>query len=243
MTRVAVAALLVAGAVFAPSAAGAGVGLVVSPLRLALAGGSSATITVRNPTVRPLVVRVGRAGFARSLRGRPRVLAAHRGAAPWLRLRPRRLRLAPGGVATLHVRVRPPAAAGPGDHPALILLTTQPPGTQRVRILLRVGVEVLVRVPGPTVRRLEPRGLTVRRRGTTRLLELRLVNGGNLTQRLDRRSAPLVLVRDGDPVAKLRPRNLELLPHSAGIAEFVYRGRIRGVLVARILRHAFRLRL
>ena len=72
--RRAAAAALVAAAVFAPRA-GAATGLSVSPLRLTLATRSSATITVRNPSGRALLVDVSRAGFARTLRGRPRVRA------------------------------------------------------------------------------------------------------------------------------------------------------------------------
>ncbi|MGH3009391.1 MAG: hypothetical protein ACRDLM_08310 [Gaiellaceae bacterium] len=225
------AASLVAAAVFAPHAS-AGTGLSVSPLRLALVGRSSATITVRNPSGRPLLVAAGRAGFARTLRGRPRVRAV-RGAADWLRVRPRRLRLAPHATGTLRVTALTPSTAAAGDHPALVLLGTRQPGDRRVRVLLRVGVVVLVHVTGPVVRRLEPQALTVERRGRKRLFELRLANRGNVLERLGGARLRLVLLRGGTAIARLRPRRLELLPHSAGIAEFVYRGRLRGRIDAR----------
>jgi transcriptional regulator of nitric oxide reductase len=35
-------------------------------------------------------------------------------------------------------------------------------------------------------------------------------------------------------VASLRPRRRELLPRSAGIAEFTYRGHVRGHVLARV---------
>jgi hypothetical protein len=215
------------------AAAGGGIGLSASPLRLTLRGSSASAITVRNPGPRPLLVDASRAGFARSVHGRPRVRPA-RGAAAWLRLRPRRLRIAPGASAVLHVAATPPRRAEPGDHPALVLLTTGPLGTRRVRVRLRLGIVVVLRVQGRIMRRLEARALTVRRRGSRRLLELRLVNRGNVTERLGADGLRLALVAHGRTVATLRPRSRELLPRSAGIAEFTYRGPARGFAVARI---------
>jgi hypothetical protein len=197
-----------------------------------------------------MFVDVSRAGFALTLRGRPRVRRLQ-GAAGWLRVRPRRLRLAPHSKATLRLTASPPVGSSPGDHPALVLLETRQPGERRVRVLLRVGVVVLLRVPGAIVHRLEPQALTVRRRGGVRFLELRLANRGNVTERLGGSRLRLELRRGGKDLRRLRAPRLELLPHSAGIAEFVYRGRLRGAVVARVeLRppgsgrsHSFRLTL
>jgi hypothetical protein len=217
-----------------PGAATArGIGLSASPLRLTLRGSSSAAVTVRNPGRHVLVVEVSRAGYTRSLRGRPRVRPAG-GASAWLRVRPRRLRLAPGGKVVLRVRAAPPRRAEPGDHPALVLLTTRPLGVRRVRVRLRVGVVVDLRIPGRIVRRLDARTLSMRRRRGVRLLELLLVNRGNVTERLGRDGLRLVLRRDGRPLATLRPARGELLPRSTGLAEFAYRGPARGDVVARI---------
>ena len=215
------------------AAAGRGIGLSASPLRLTLRGASAAAITVRNPGRRPLLVDVSRAGFARSLRGRPQVRPA-RSPVAWLRVRPRRLRVAPGAKATLHVAAKPPRRAAPGEHSALVLLTTRPLGVHRVRLRLRVGVIVVLHVRGRIVRRLDPRALTVRQVGKRRLLELLLVNRGNVTERLRNDGLRLVLLGDGRTLATLRPRQRELLPRSAGIAEFTYRGAARGAVVARI---------
>jgi len=229
-----VAVVLGAAAASIPgAAAGRGIGLSASPLRLTLRGASAAAITVRNPGRRPLLVDVSRAGFARSLRGRPQVRPA-RGADAWLRVRPRRLRVAPGAKATLHVAAKLPRRAAPGDHPALVLLTTRPLGVHRVRLRLRVGVIVVLHVRGRIVRRLDSRALTVRQVGKRRLLELRLVNRGNVTERLGADGLRLVLLGHGRTLATLRPRQRELLPRSAGIAEFTYRGAARGAVVARI---------
>jgi hypothetical protein len=249
--RALVAIVLGAAAASIPgAAAGRGIGLSASPLRLTLRGASGAAITVRNPGRRTLLVDVSRAGFTRSLRGKPRVRPAH-GGAVWLRLRPKRLRIAPGAKGTLHVRSVPPRRAEPGDHPALVLLTTRPLGVRHVRVRLRVGVIVVLRVRGRVVRRLDARALTVRRRGTRRLLELRLVNRGNVTEELGGDRLQLSLLRGSRVFATLQSRRRELLPHSAGIAEFAYGGRVRGPILARIRFHTplrgpvrwFRLRL
>lgn len=234
MRRALVALVLGAAAASIPgAAAGRGIALSASPLRLTLKGASTAAITVRNPGRRTLFVDVSRAGFARSLRGKPRVRPAGR-AASWLRVRPKRIRIAPGAKGILHVRAAPPRRAAPGDHPALVLLTTRPLGVRHVRVRLRVGVIVDLHVHGRIVRRLEPRALTVRSRGARRLLQLRLVNRGNVTEWLGGRRLRLEIVRDGRVLATLRPRRRELLPHSMGIAVFVYRGRVRGSVLARI---------
>ena len=234
MRRAALAVVLgVAAASIPGAAAGRGIGLSASPMRLTLRGASGAALTVRNPGRRPVIVDVSRAGFARSLRGKPRIRPAG-GAADWLRLRPSRIRIAPHAKGVLHVAAVPPRRAAPGDHPALVLLTTRPLGVRHVRVRLRVGVIVVLRVRGRIVRRLDARAMTVERRGVARLLEVRLVNRGNVTEELGGDGVRLSLLRDGGVFATLRPRREELLPHSDGIAVFVYRGRIRGPVLARM---------
>ena len=233
--RRALAALVIAAAAASipGAAAGRGIGLSASPLRLTMRGKSTSVITVRNPSHRILRVDVSRAGFSRSLRGRPRVRPAS-GAATWLHLHPLRFRLAPGTKTTLHVAAVPSRRAAPGDHPALVLLTTRPLGVKHVRVRLRVGVVVDLRIRGRILRRLDARALTVRRRGTLRLLDLRLVNRGDVTERLPGDGLRLSLLSGGRRFATLRPRSRELLPHSAGIAVFAYRGQVRGAVVARV---------
>ena len=234
MRRVLLALVLgVAAASIPGAAAGRGIGLSASPMRVNLKGASGANITLRNPGSRPLLVDVSQAGFARSLRGKPRVRPAS-GAARWLQLRPRRIRIAPGDRSVLHVHAIPPPRAAPGDHPALVLLTTRPVGVRHVRVRLRVGVVVVLRVRGRVVRRLVPRALTVERRGRLRMLELRLVNRGNVAEELGSDGLSLSLSRGGRVFATLRPRGHELLPHGTGIAVFTYRGPVRGPVVARI---------
>ncbi len=229
VVAIAAAALVPSAAAGTPAAA-----LGVSPLRVELKGGSSAAITVRNPGGRPIVVTVARAGFARTLRGKPRIEAVH-GAAGWLHARPHRFRLAPHATGTLHLAAKPPATARPGDHPALVLLETRPPSDKKVHVLLRVGVVVLVRVGGTIVHRLEPQALSVRADGTKRIFSLRLANRGNVTERIGGPRVAIVLARDGRKFATLRTRRFDLLPHSSGIAEFAYGGAVRGPVIARVV--------
>jgi len=67
---------------------------------------------------------------------------------------------------------------------------------------------------------------------------LRLVNRGNVTERLPADGLRLSLLSGGRRFATLRPQSEELLPHSAGIAVFAYRGGVDGPVVARVrLRH------
>jgi translation initiation factor IF-1 len=250
--RRAIASLVLAAAAASipGAAAGRGIGLSASPLRLTLRGASTAAVVVRNPGRRTLLVDVSRDGFARSLRGKPQVRRA-RSVAKWLRMRPKRIRIAPGAKGILHVRAVPSRRAAPGDHPALLLLTSRPLGVKHVRVRLRVGVIVDLRIKGRIVRRLDARGLAVRRSGSLHLLELRLVNRGNVTERLGGDGLRLSLLSGGRKVATLRPNSRELLPHSAGIAVFAYRGRLRGSVLARVELHppvrgrarTFRLRL
>lgn len=245
----ALAALVVAAAPLPGAAAAGGIGLSASPVRLTLAGRSSAAITVRNPGSRPLLVDVSRTGFGRSLRGRARIRPA-RGVG-WLLLRPHRLRLAARSAAQLRVTASPPPGVSPGDHPALVLLTTRPLGARHVRVRLRVGVVVVLHVPGRIVRRVFLQALSVRGRPGRRLLELRLANRGNVTEWLGGARLRLALLRHGRVLRTLRARPIELLPHSAGIAEFRYGGRVRGVVTARVelppqlrgSRRSFRVRL
>jgi hypothetical protein len=215
------------------AAAGRGIALSASPLRLTLHGAATGAVVVRNPGRRTLLVDASRAGFARSLRGKPQVRSA-RGGATWLSMHPKRIRIAPGMEGILHVRSAPSSHAAAGDHPALVLLTTRPLGVRHVRVRMRVGVIVDLRVRGRIVRRLDARSLTVRRNGPRRLLELRLVNRGNVTVRLGGEALRLVLLRGRHRFRALRPARQELLPHSAGIVVFTYRGRLRGTVLARV---------
>jgi hypothetical protein len=191
---------------------------------------------VTNSGASRVVVDVTRAGFALDLRGRPRIVrrAAARSAARWLTFRPRRLALPPRGSASLVVAAKPPARAEPGDHDALVLLTSRPRAAAGVAVRMRLGVVVVVRAPGTVKRRLRLGALRVVRRGRTRLLELVVANRGNVTESLERADALLSLTKNGRRLAVLAPVGRSLQPHTRGIVQFRYRGSRRGLVHARV---------
>jgi hypothetical protein len=231
VTPLAATAALVALA--APSLVGAAtpppVALIASPSRVDLKGSVRAPVTVTNSGSRPVVVDVSRAGFVLDLRGRPRAVAPR---SSWLAVGPRRVTLAPGGTATLSVSSHVPRRAEPGDHSELVLLTSRPSARRGLPVRLRLGVVVVVRVPGKVVRRVSAVRLHVGRSGKARVLGLLLANRGTVTESVGGSCAVLWLSRRGRIVARLRAAERRILPHTRGLVELVYRGRLRGQLRA-----------
>ncbi len=231
MTIAAVAALVLVASASA-EATRPPVALVASPARVALRGAASATVQVTNTGTRAVVVGAAPGTFALDLRGRPRVLARR---APWLTVRPKRLALGPGATAALKVSSRPPRRAEPGDHPGLVLLTTRPVARAGLAVRMRLGVVVVVRVPGRIVHRLGAVRLRVRRAGRTRLLDVLLANRGNVTETIGPRCTALTLRRGRRILARLHPVRRNLLPHATGLVEFRYRGAARGRVTAHVV--------
>jgi hypothetical protein len=211
----------------------------VSPVRVRLTASESRTVVVRNGGNATAAIDARLAGFVLDRRGKP-VVARAQAAAGWLRLQPRRVVLEPGGAAVLTVSSTAPAGASPGDHPALVLLTTQPRQGAGVAIRMRIGVVVFVRVPGRIVHRLELGPVRVRRG----VLEAALANRGNVVERA---SVRLSLWRGGRLLVRFRSAGRTLLPRSRAIERFRYRGRLRGVVTARVeaggLRRRFTIRI
>lgn len=206
--------------------------MAVTPARLVLAGGSSATVHVVSAAA--AVVDARATGLAVDLRGRPRV-AAPADAASWLRVAPRRLAVHPAAGVDISVRAKPPPGARPGDHVALLLLTTQPSSSAGVAVRVRIGIVVTVRVPGRLVRRLVLWQVRLRRRGRERIVEVDLVNRGNVTERLTRGLIVVRLTRHGHLLARLASAPRDLLPRSRGRTDLVYRGVARGWVRALIV--------
>lgn len=234
------AALALAAVVLVPASAGAGttrppVALTATPAHVSLAGAGRATIRVTNAGRTPIVVDVGRAGFSLDLRGRPRVVprGGVRAAAPWLTVRPRRLDLAAGTSRWLTVTSRIPRHVEPGDHDALVLLTTRPRRGAGVAVRMRIGVVVVVRAPGRVVRLLALRELRVRHARGARILELWVVNRGNVTETMERGRVRVSLLR-GAAHASLRAEGRDLRPRTAGVVQLPYRGALRGWVTARV---------
>jgi hypothetical protein len=210
---------------------------------------------LKNSGTKRLVVDASRAGFALSLRGRPRIVRARRprSAAYWLTLRPAHFTLRAHSSATFLVSATVPRTAEPGDHDALVLLTTRPYAGGRVAVRLRLGVLVVVRVPGAVVRRLELHGLRAIRRGRRRLLGLGVVNDGNVTETLAgvRVTISRIGRRRSSGTVVARPRDVR--PHTRATLEFRLRRQVHGAVMARVvvpaargrpaIRRTYRLRL
>jgi hypothetical protein len=225
--------------------------LAASPARVTLTGTASKPIRVTNSGGRAAIVDVAPAGFALDLRGRPKIVRA----APLrLDVRPRRIDLRPGEASTLTVSasLRPRLRAG--DHPALVLLTTRPRPGAGLGVRLQIGVVVIVRVPGAVVHKLALRRVRVRHVPAGDVLEVSLVNRGDVTERLGRDGVRVTLRRRGRVIAHLRPAPREIFPRSRAIETFRYRGPARGsaravVEIARpragvpVLRRTLRIRL
>lgn len=201
----------------APTPAAGGVGaqrprvqLSVSPASVALAGAGARKIRVRNAGAEALVVDVTRRPAARS----------------WLHVVPGRLQLRSGATATLTLRVTPRRGAEPGDHRALVLLTTSRLRGGRVNVHLRLGVRVSMRVPGRILRRVTIDGLRIARR----LLLVSVANHGNVTIPLGRRMTAS-LVRGHRHLARLRPGGHRALPPGTrAVVALRYRGRAHGLV-------------
>jgi hypothetical protein len=225
--------------VLAPASAGASttrspLGLSVTPARVALTGTARVSLRLTNPGLAPIVVDIARAGFSLDLRGRPRVArAGRRAATPWLAVRPARLVLPAGASRWITVSSLLPPRAEPGDHDALVLLTTRPWRSAGVAVRMRIGVVVVVRAPGRVIRSVTLRTLRVRRARHGRTIEVVLANRGNVTETIDASRIHLSLVRRGFRVA-LRPEARELRPRTSGIVQFRYRGRVGAWVTAHV---------
>jgi len=235
-----VAALLFA--VLAPASASAvptlpALALTASPAHVALVGAAHQVIRLANRGTEPVVVDAAPAGFTLGPHGAPRILlrgALARRAASWLRIRPARLLLPGGASAELRLASAPPRDATPGDRAALVLLTTRPSVGAAVAVRMRIGITVVVRVPGRTRHALVLRGLHVRRVGDIRVLRLVIANAGNVVESLRRGGVQLQLIAGKRVVASLRSPARELLPHGTGVVDLPYRGGVRGYLTARV---------
>lgn len=204
--------------------------LAVSPVRVELAGAGAATIRLANTGGGATVVDGARAGFAIDVTGRPRV-AVLRDRGVQVLVRPQRVVLAPGGAAAATILVRLRRGASPGDHTSLVVFATRPRSSGGVGVRLRVGVVVVVRVPGAVVHRLRLARVSVARHGRRATLIVRVRNRGNVLERIGR-SALRVLLR-GRPVRALGPAEREVLPGGTAAVRFacpVRHGRLVVVL-------------
>lgn len=206
--------------------------LVTEPARVQIDGPGSQTVVVANHGSAAVVLDVQRAGFALDLRGRPRIVPA--ALAPWLSVRPKRIAIPAGESASLTVSARVLRGASPGDHASLLLLASRPLATSAVAVRVRLGVVVVLRVPGRIVHRLALLGVQARKAGRSRILTVHLANRGNVAELLGGGRVVVTLWRRGSLVARLPAAPRELLPRSQGVLEVSYRGPIRGTVICRV---------
>ena len=223
--------LALASASAGASASRPRVALSASPAHVELAGSARTTVRIRNSGGERVALDVTGAGFALDLRGKPRIVVrghSRRSAAHWLSIRPRTLRMAPGASADVTIASRLPSRVEPGDHDALLLLTSRRRVRGGVAVRMRLGVVVVVRAPGTIVRRLEARGVSVVRYGRRRVLELMVANRGNVTESFTSKRSVLSVFRGGRRLARLTAVPRDLRPGTNGVLQFRYRGSVRG---------------
>jgi hypothetical protein len=202
------------------------VAIAVSPARVLLAAGETQPLHLANRGTEAASVRVTTAGYTLGLRGRVRILES-RGAVV---VRPARLVVPARGSIDVTVSGR---ADGPGDHPSLVLFTTDRSASD-IAVRLRLGVVVLVRGRGVVVHRVDADRLVAR----VRHLDLWLRNIGNVAEPLR------IRIRVGE--RSLRDTRL-ILPHARAVATFSTRVAARRALVevaygGRVLRRTLRIR-
>ena len=206
----------------------AAISLSVAPAHVSMAPGSTQTLEVTNTGRTAIVVAASTAGYPLDLRGRARIVQSA-GTASWLSLRPGRLVLPPRSTVPLTVAAHRPPGARPGDHDALVLLTSLPRAAGALAVRMRVGVVVAVRVPGRLVSELDAVAL---RRARPGLIELSLANRGNVVEQIVPGRVGLVLWRRGRVLVRLAPVVRKLLPLTRGLAELHYPRRLRGLVTA-----------
>ncbi len=245
----AVAALAGAGSALADSPPS----LSVSPPFVVLDGAAPATLTVTNTGTEATTIAVTTGNYVVRADGSVQVdppLTPGRSARNWLRVSPANLPLAAGASGTVSVNAVPARAAAPGDHQALVLLTSAGATGGQVAIQARVGVNVLVRVGGPLVRRLAVARLRVvtlkppRRTPTSatprvrrRVLRIRIANQGNLAERLLRRQVVVYLRRGRAKhvVATLLAKSTVILPGLGVTFDLPYSPRLKGLFRATLV--------
>jgi hypothetical protein len=208
------------------------VSLSATPARLTLLGGIPATLVVHNDGAARVRVVAQTSSFVFDQYGNADVAPRReppRSGRRWLSIRPRQLVLAPGQEGLVRVVARAPHGASPGDHHALVLLSSVLPGRSRVSVRTRLGVLTFVRVPGRVLRHVAiARVRVVRGRG--RRVLVTLVNRGNVTERLARGQVTITLRRPGRAATVLRTLPRDLLAGTTGLVAASVPRSLRGAV-------------
>ena len=226
------------------------VSLSASPAHVTLAAGTRTSVHVEAAASAGMILRASVAGFELDLRGRPRIVPST-DAASWLTLSPRRVFVGNTG-ATVVISSRRALAARPGDHSAIVLLTTTAPSSKGMVVRMRIGLVVTVRVKGRRIRNLVVANARSRHAVRGASIDVALANRGNVIESIDGSRLRVVLLRRGRVVARLRPGRRKVLPRTSALVAVRYRGKLRGTVTARVeltraggavARRSFRVRL
>lgn len=216
---------IVCALVLAVFAVGAGAGdangvpsiqLAASPARVLLVNSGTTTVEVTNGSRQAVELAASSLDYDIRRNGRV-VVAPHKrptgSARSWLEVSPNHAEIPAGHSVAFRVAATVPAGQAVGDHHALLAFTTQPVGTGRIGIRTRLGVSVVVRVPGPLRRRMSITKARVR----GRWLQIGVRNTGNVIERFppDRIAVQL---RRGARTRLLHSRALIVLPGHEAIA-------------------------
>lgn len=225
------------GAEKSPPASG-DIAMSVQPSEtIVVSGGESKTITLTNTGAVPTKYFMAIGNFDIDPEGSVRInppLTPSRSAADWLKIDPPEVSLGVGKSAKIRVRATPSRSASAGDHGAIALFVTDVANQGQARFRGRIGVPMIVRVRGPLVRKVAIGRISVSRSGKSRVVRVRVINNGNVSERFTRQRISIQLLRGGRTVARLTARTRLFLPGTRGDILGRYNGRLRGRVVVRV---------
>ena len=212
-----------------------GISVSVAPSHLVIPAGQTQDLTISNPGSDPVTFDLSTGNYVLSANGQVQIDPKQppaRSAKDWIRLSPSTVTIDGQQSATIHVATKRVSSAAPGDHQALVFITsraTSTPGS--VGVQTRLGIGVVVRVPGTLIRRLRVNKPTVATRGGVRVLQVRITNAGNINERFEKGQVRVTL-RTGAAKTVLIAKPQNVLPGTYGIFSLPYRGKLTGTVKA-----------
>lgn len=139
------------------------------------------------------------------------------GVRAWIRSSASEVTLAPGARQPVPFSVRVPSDATPGDHVAGLVVEAPPKQGQsggiQTAVVERVGVAVVVRVPGESLEQLALGGICLNQETGSNYFQIPVANNGNI---LSRSSGEFVLARQGGKEVFRKPiESATILPRDA----------------------------
>lgn len=204
---------------------------------IVVSGGETKTLTLTNTGAVTTKYFMAIGNFDVDADGAVRInppLTPSRSASEWLKIDPPEVNLRVGQSAKIRVRATPARSAAPGDHGAIALFVTDVANQGQARFRGRIGVPMIVRVKGPLVRSVAIGRIAVSRSGRARVIKVRVINNGNVSERFTRQRISIQLVRGGRTVGRLSSRTRLFLPGTRGDILARYTGPLRGRVTVRV---------